>query len=157
MVDCPIPLNKYPIKPNRPVSLPAEFPDHWNEDNNRTTVGNSTLAHLGTSPQVFAGASQNNLIIFDPAEPTGDDQKILNIFYYNCYMHDYFYLLGFREEDGNFQHDNLGRGGGGTDRVDARSHSAEVNGTANMFTPVDGVSPVMNMGLVSDTDRHTDF
>ena len=50
---------------------------------------------------------------FDPADATGDDQKVLNIFYYCCYMHDFCYLLGFREADGNFQQDNLGRGGTG--------------------------------------------
>ena len=40
---------------------------------------------------------------FNPASATGDDQKVLNIFYYCCYMHDFSYLLGFREADGNFQ------------------------------------------------------
>ena len=72
-------------------------------------------------------------------------------------MHDFFYLLGFRETDGNFQHDDLGRGGVGGDRVDARAHSGAVWGTANMATPVDGLNPVMNMGLVTSTNRHTAF
>ena len=46
---------------------------------------------------------------------------MLNIFYYCCFMHDFSYLLHFREADGNFQQDDLGRGGTGSDRVDARS------------------------------------
>ena len=81
---------------------------------------------------------QNKKILFNPDNPTGDDQKVLNIFYYNCFMHDFFMILGFREKDGNFQHDNFGRGGLGADRVDARAHSGPVQGTANMSTRIDG-------------------
>jgi extracellular elastinolytic metalloproteinase len=72
-------------------------------------------------------------------------------------MHDYLYQLGFREAEGNFQQANFGRGGFQSDRVDARAHSGAVQGTANMYTPVDGSSPVMNMGLVTSTNRHTAF
>ena len=72
-------------------------------------------------------------------------------------MHDYFYLLGFRELEANFQEDNFGRGGITSDRVDARSHPQAVFGTANMGRSVEGESPVMNMGLVTRTNRHTAF
>ena len=72
-------------------------------------------------------------------------------------MHDFFYLLGYREGDGNFQQNNFNRGGIASDRVDARAHSGAVFGTANMATPVDGLNPVMNMGLVTSTNRHTAF
>jgi extracellular elastinolytic metalloproteinase len=130
--------------------------DDWNDDN-PITNGNSTFAHLGTSPTVCHGNIQNNKILFNPDNPTGDDQKVLNIFYYCCYMHDFFYDLGFREVDGNFQHDNFGRGGLGGDKVDARAHSGPVQGTANMSTRIDGRSPIMNMGLVTRTNLHTAF
>ena len=46
---------------------------------------------------------------------------MINIFYYNSYLHDMFYLLGFREEDGNFQQTGIGSVSG--DPVDARAHS----------------------------------
>ena len=155
MVDCPIPTDRYPV---RPVSLlPSEFPDHWNDDNNNTTVGNCTFAHLGTSPQVYTGIKENNMLIFNPTDPKGDEQKILNIFYLNCYMHDFFYILGFDEKNANFQRKNLGRGGKESDRVDSRAHSGSVFGTANMGTPADGLSPSMNMGLVTSVNRHTAF
>ncbi len=138
-----------------PNNLPAQFPDPWVE--NDTTVGNCVKAHLGDFGPPARGMRQdnNNIIIFDPAEPEGDDQKVVNIFYYNCYLHDLFYLLGFREEDGNFQSNNYGRGGTANDAVDARAHSGPVNGTANMATPPDGLGAIMNMGLVSHTNRHT--
>lgn len=138
-----------------PADLPAGFPDHWVEADR--TVGNGVLARLGASGPSSLGTVQNGLLIFDAADASGDQQKVFNIFYFNCVMHDFFYLLGFREQDGNFQRDNLGRGGAASDRVDARAHSGAVWGTANMGTPVDGFSPVMNMGLVTSTNRHTAF
>lgn len=149
----PRPLQDYglPI----PADLPEQFPDHWIESDE--AVGNAVRGHLGDQGPTIRGTASDGLLTFDPTAADGDDQKVLNIFYFNCFMHDYFYLLGFREADGNFQHDNLGRGGVPSDRVDARAHSGAVFGTANMSTPVDGSSPVMNMGLVSSTGRHTAF
>lgn len=138
-----------------PANLPADFPDGWIELD--STQGNCVRAHLGANGSILRGQTQAGVVQFNPAQTDGDDQKVLNIFYYNCFMHDYFYLLGFREEDGNFQHDNFGRGGVASDRVDARAHSGAVFGTANMATPVDGGSPVMNMGLLTSTNRHTAF
>jgi extracellular elastinolytic metalloproteinase len=161
MIDCPITLDQYLVKTatNRP--LPSLFPDFWIDTagaTNLSTIGNCVFAHLGFSPQTFSGMLQNDTVTFNPQDPLGDDQKILNIFYFNCIMHDFFYILGFREHDGNYQRDNLGRGGVPADRVDARAHHGAVFGTANMgVAPIDGQSPVMNMGLVTSTNRHTAF
>lgn len=150
--DFPRPLADYGV----PIlnGLPAAFPDHWVSDG--STCGNTSNAHLGDTGPVLQGAP-GPVVQFDPVSAIGDEQKVLNIFYYNCQMHDFFYLLGFREADGNFQHDNFGRGGVASDRVDARAHSGAVWGTANMATPVDGRNPIMNMGLVTSTNRHTAF
>ncbi|MFQ6023200.1 MAG: M36 family metallopeptidase [Acidiferrobacterales bacterium] len=153
MTDFPRPLADF--GPLVPGDLPPGFPDDWVATSG--TVGNCVNAHLGTSGPPSEGSVQNGVLTFDPPDSAGDDQKVLNIFYYNCFMHDYFYLLDFREADGNFQRDNLGRGGLPFDRVDARAHSGAVNGTANMGTPVDGLNPIMNMGLVVNTGRHTAF
>jgi extracellular elastinolytic metalloproteinase len=136
--------------------LPTDFPDQWIDTD--STMGNSTKAHLDENGMMLKGVKlsvTDNKIIFDPADPFGDEQKILNIFYYNCFMHDFFYLLGFREADGNFQFNNFGRGGVGSDRVNARSFGIRIPGTANIRTPPDGFSPTMNMGLVESTNRHT--
>ena len=153
MTDFPRPLTELglPI----PDDLPNGFPEDWVSVD--STEGNSTDAHLGSNGPSSQGTLQAGVLTFNPANSAGDDQKVLNIFYYNGVMHDYFYLLGFREADGNFQQDNLGRGGLANDRVDARAHSGAVDGTANMSTPMDGSNPVMNMGLVTSTDRHTAF
>jgi len=153
VTDFPIALADYglPI----PGDLPPGFPDDWVESD--SAVGNCVIAHLGDSGATIQGSQQGDMVVFDPADTQGDEQKVLNIFYYNCFMHDFFYLLGFREVDGNFQQNNFGRGGMPSDRVDARAYSGSVWGTANMGTPVDGSSPVMKMGLVSSTNRHTAF
>jgi extracellular elastinolytic metalloproteinase len=138
-----------------PGDLPNGWPDHWVAAD--AAEGNAVRAHLDDSGPTIRGRADNGTVVFEPPDATGDDQKVLNIFYFNCVMHDFFYLLGFRERDGNFQRDNLGRGGLASDRVDARAYSGPVSGTASMATPVDGSSPVMRMGLVQSTNRHTAF
>lgn len=154
MVPFPRPLNDYPpIVP--PGNLPEPFPGDWvNEDQ---TIGNNTKATLGASTTTLTGEVIDDLLTFDPADSTGDDQKILNIFYFCNYMHNFFYLLGFDEEAGNFQEINLTGLGAGSDSVDALAHSGSVFGTANMATPADSLNPTMNMGLVTGINRHTAF
>jgi extracellular elastinolytic metalloproteinase len=151
MTEFPLALDEYGL--DAAAGLPPGFPDDWIEDS--SAAGNTVFAHLGDSGPTIQGQPAAGRVVFDPADPTGDDQAVLNLFFFNCYMHDYFYLLGFRERDGNFQLQNLGRGGVGSDRVDARSYPGPVSGTASMATPADGSGPVMRMGLVESTNRHT--
>ena len=146
----PRPVGDYGLPP---VSLPNGFPNDWVTSN--STVGNAVNAHLeDTGPPLTVPAS-GGILTFNPADPASDDQKVLNLFYYACYMHDYLYLLGFREADGNFQQNNLGNGGAEGDPLDARAYQGAVWATASMATPADGSSPLMKMGLVPDTNRHT--
>jgi extracellular elastinolytic metalloproteinase len=153
LVDFPLALSEHGLP--LPQTLPSGFPDHWVDD--PTAGGNSVFAHLDDAGPTIRGTESGGRVVFDPADATGDDQKVLNIFFFNCVMHDYFYVLGFREREGNFQRDNLGRGGVAGDRVDARSYPQPVRGTATMATPSDGRSPTMRMGLVASTGRHTAF
>jgi extracellular elastinolytic metalloproteinase len=151
VVQFPKPLAEYGVP--IPGGLPNVFPDHWVASNQAS--GNAINVALSPAGTTFQGAVDNGLVRFNPANPVGDDQRLLNIFYYNCFIHDFLYLYGFREADGNFQKDNFGRGGAFADPVTAFSHNAEILGTATMSTRVDGTSPVMNMGLVGN--RHTAF
>jgi extracellular elastinolytic metalloproteinase len=153
IVRFPKPLAEYGVP--IPDGLPNIFPDHWIVSNQ--TSGNAVNVSLASTGTTLQGIVNNGVVRFNPADPVGDDQKILNIFYYNCFMHDFLYLYGFRESDGNFQKDNFGRGGAFADPVTAFSHNVEINGTATMSTRVDGISPIMNMGLVANTNRHTAF
>ncbi|MGH3814954.1 MAG: M36 family metallopeptidase [Pseudonocardiaceae bacterium] len=153
MTDMPQPMSAYSIPPPVPP-LSDGFPMEWVAEDQ--TVGTCTVAHQGVAGPPLQCTSSQGTVTFDPFDAFGPDQQTLNIFFYCCVMHDVLYSLGFREADGNFQADDLG-GGAGNDPVDARAFPAPVQGTANMTTPADGRSPVMNMGLVDSTNRHTAF
>lgn len=153
VVSFPRNLNDYPVP--QPTSLPSPFPGHW--CTNDKCIGNNTIASLGNSSTTLQGMIQGGKVVFNPSNGLGDDQKILNIFYFCNYMHDFFYMLGFNEAVGNFQDDNFTGLGTKGDPVLARAHSGAVFGTANMSSPPDGQRPVMNMGLVTSTGRHTAF
>jgi len=131
----------------------AAFPD-W-VDAGAATAGNTTIAHVdGVATTVAGSRADGGGVVFSPADAVGDDQKVVNLFYYCCKMHDLFYLLGFREQDGNFEVDNHAAGGVGSDRVDAHVCLAEIPRTASFVTPPDGSSPTMLMGPVTATGRH---
>ncbi len=49
-------------------------------------------------------------------------------------MHDLFYKYGFNEESGNFQENNLGRGGKGNDAVIANAQDGAGYNNANFAT-----------------------
>ncbi|MCZ2396499.1 MAG: M36 family metallopeptidase [Chitinophagales bacterium] len=79
----------------------------------------------------------------------GDNLKvgITNLFYWNNIMHDLTYQYGFDEVSGNFQMNNLGRGGAGNDAVNADAQDGSGRNNANFATPSDGSSPRMQMFL----------
>ncbi|WP_457391945.1 M36 family metallopeptidase [Roseateles sp. P5_E1] len=145
-------LDEYPAVPAKPL---LNFPSHWVSADK--TIGNTTRATLNTGSTSLSGVIDNGVLRFSPQGPFGDEQKLLNIFYFCNYMHDCLFILGFDELAGNFQQTNFSQGGSAGDAVRARAHSGAVFGTANMSTPPDGTPPVMNMGLVTSTGRHTAF
>ena len=151
-VNFPRPRADYPIL--APAGMSTTF-DDWVEVDQAS--GNLTHATLGNTGNTIKGHLSNGVVEFDPVDEFGDDQKVLNIFYFCNYMHDFFYLLGFDELSGSFQKKNPPGVPGGRDEVLAFSHPGAVNGTANMSTPPDGQNPIMNMGLVPSTNRHTAF
>jgi hypothetical protein len=70
-----------------------------------------------------------------------------NLFYWNNLMHDVMYQYGFTEAAGNFQTDNLGRGGVGSDHVRAEAQDGGGTNNANFSTPPDGTNGRMQMYL----------
>jgi extracellular elastinolytic metalloproteinase len=72
---------------------------------------------------------------------------ITNLFYWNNIIHDLTYQYGFTEAAGNFQADNLGRGGSGNDYVRAEAQDGGGVSNANFSTPNDGSSGRMQMYL----------
>jgi extracellular elastinolytic metalloproteinase len=70
---------------------------------------------------------------------------VTNLFYWNNLVHDVQYQYGFDEPGGNFQENNFGRGGNGSDSVNADAQDGGGNCNANFSTPTDGGNPRMQM------------
>lgn len=70
-----------------------------------------------------------------------------NLFYWANIIHDLTYLYGLDEVSGNYQVNNLGRGGAGNDPVLAEAQDASGTNNANFYPTPDGVSGRMQMYL----------
>ncbi len=94
-----------------------------------------------------AGASLNFDFSYDAnAEPADNSlAAITNLFYLNNKMHDITYRYGFDENAGNFQTNNYGHGGNGTDAVLAQALDGGGTNNANFSTPSDGSAGRMQM------------
>ena len=86
-----------------------------------------------------------------PSTPDNRNAAVVNLFYWNNIVHDVLYQYGFTEAAGNFQADNLSRGGRGTDYVKAEAQDGSGTNNANFSTPPDGTSGRMQMFLWSPT------
>ena len=80
-----------------------------------------------------------------PSEYSNSRAGIDNLFYWNNIMHDISYQYGFDEAAGNFQADNLGRGGLGGDYVNAFALDGSGVNNANFYSPPDGENGRMRM------------
>ncbi len=89
-----------------------------------------------------------------PLLPAYQNGAATNLFYVSNRFHDETYLLGFTEQARNFQQDNFGRGGAGSDRVSAEAQDNTVGGSctaqpcannANFSSPADGNRGRMQM------------
>jgi subtilase family serine protease len=69
-----------------------------------------------------------------------------HLFFAVNFLHDFFYDLGFDEASGNFQQDNLGRGGAGGDSLHALAR-ADGRNNASFEPRPEGESPIMSMFL----------
>jgi MYXO-CTERM domain-containing protein len=133
--------------------------DPWLPNGATTTNGNNVNAYADL--QFPDGLSSGDVVPnttataqFDRVFDTGGDPQSTNdqikaavthLFYVNNWLHDFWYDSGFDEAAGNAQEDNLGRGGAGGDPILAEGQDSSGTNNANMFTPGDGASPVMQM------------
>lgn len=101
----------------------------------------------GYSPD--GGASLNFDFPLNINQPAASyfDPAITNLFYMNNVMHDVWYQYGFDEASGNFQQNNYGNGGQGSDYVNAEAQDGGGTNNANFATPPDGSNPRMQMYL----------
>ncbi len=85
-----------------------------------------------------------------------EDAAITNLFYINNIFHDIMYQYGFDEAGGNFQENNYGNGGAGSDSVNAEAQDGSGTCNANFGTPPDGSNPTMQMYICGDKDGDFD-
>lgn len=83
----------------------------------------------------------------DPSTANAKNAAVVSMFYVINWLHDWWYDSGFNEESGNAQTDNYGRGGADGDPLLAQGQDASGRNNANMATPADGSSPVMQQYL----------
>ncbi len=139
------------------VSNPADptaSPDGWIDAGKTIMDGNNVHACADENgnngcdagePSCGPGLSCDFPIDFTSSPDVSKDAAIANLFYWNNLIHDIQYQYGFDEAGGNFQENNFGRGGSGSDSVNADALDGSGNCNANMSTPPDGGNPRMQM------------
>ncbi len=75
---------------------------------------------------------------------------ITNLFYWNNVIHDVLWRYGFDEPSGNFQANNLSKGGLGNDFIQADAQDGSDVNNANFSTPADGGNGRMQMFIWSN-------
>jgi Zn-dependent metalloprotease len=142
------------------------FPDGWTAGDGSVTTGNNVDAYLDANgddspdsvnnPSMKNGRALATGQIFD--FPFGDGtvqmdprafqaSAVTNLFYFINVAHDYYYNLGFNETSGNFQTDNMGKGGLGNDAVLAEAQQSKLTNNAAFAPTPEGIGPKIRMGL----------
>jgi hypothetical protein len=140
-------------------------PKGWINDGDNETRGNNVDAHTDRNdddqPDLPRPRGTPNRVFDFPldlkSQPTTyTNAAIVNLFYWNNFMHDKLYELGFTEAAGNFQYDNFDRGGQPNDAVQADAQDGGGFDNANFGTPPDGSQPRMQMYIFSGPDPNRD-
>jgi extracellular elastinolytic metalloproteinase len=141
-INFPRPVADYPpgIRPT------ASFRDWLDADK---TVGNNVTMKLGNSDHFVRAVPGPNGLNFATAQGS-DDEKIVNAFFLSNFMHDFFSLIGFGENDGNFQMKNFTGAGKGGDQLIVFVVST-AQGNANMRAQNDGIPAELTLGVWKNT------
>ncbi|CAM3474884.1 histidine kinase [Corallococcus sp. ZKHCc1 1396] len=113
------------------------------------TPGTADLRPETTAANTFGHVFDQNLA--PNANATQIKAAVVNLFYVNNFLHDWFYDAGFDEAAGNAQSFNFGRGGAEGDPLQAQGQDYGGRNNANMSTPADGASPRMQMYVFDGT------
>ena len=152
-----------------PANLTAS-PFGWHDTNAASgaeftiTRGNNVWAQedangnngTGASPDGGSGLDFDFPVNLGLSPANYRDASTTNLFYWNNIMHDVWYQYGFDEASGNFQENNYGKGGAGSDSVNADSQDGSGTNNANFATPTDGGNPRMQMFLWNQTSPGRD-
>ncbi|KAL2920243.1 hypothetical protein HK105_200311 [Polyrhizophydium stewartii] len=156
------PADGFELFVNPESLLPS--PQGWTNGSDLTRGNNVDVAKVdfATNTVLFRGKAVDGKFEsrWDPnADPTTPDNMqagAVNLFYVLNKLHDLTYLYGFDEAAGNFQLDNFGRGGKGGDPILANFQDMLRPNYARMFTPPDGQSPRLRLGLFNLTTPRRD-
>ncbi|KAJ3486318.1 hypothetical protein NLI96_g4331 [Meripilus lineatus] len=147
-----------------PQDLTAS-PEGWHSDGRVSTIttsGNNAIAFKGTLSAVTTQSSAPLNFIFNqtasqqPSVQVNLDAARTNAFYVVNTVHDISYKYGFKENAFNFQNNNFGKGGYGSDRVTISVQDSSGTNNANFATPPDGQSGRMRMYLFVITNPFRD-
>ena len=132
--------------------------DPWLPPTATTTDGNNCIAYADlVSPDGFSRGDVMGKVTsprrfnraYDHTKPARDPKNLQNslvgMFFHVNWLHDRWYEAGFDEASGNAQKDNFGRGGVGGDPILAEGNDSSGTDNANMTTPADGDSAIMQM------------
>ncbi|CCQ12817.1 Metalloprotease MEP2 [Pseudoalteromonas luteoviolacea B = ATCC 29581] len=139
--------------------------DPWLAADATTTSGNNVFAYADVvAPDGFTEgdftAEVTSSKTFDyqldssltPNSMHNRKSAIVNLFYMNNFLHDFFYDYGFDEAAGNAQESNFERGGVEGDPLHVQAQDYSGLNNANMATPADGRSPRMQQYLWNSKD-----
>jgi len=173
----PTPTNGQPSVVERSlVTLTAvntnASPAGWINDGVNETVGNNVDAHTDYEdadvPDLPRPHGSPDRVFDFPLDLSQDPTNysraaVVQLFYWNNWMHDRLYELGFTEAAGNFQTDTFGRGGIGNDAVQADAQDSAVlapttsnRNNANFSTPPDGMPGRMQMYVFNGPSPNRD-
>ncbi|MBE7528667.1 MAG: hypothetical protein HND44_02430 [Chloroflexi bacterium] len=146
---------------NTPADAGGGSPFGWHDTNGAagaeftTTQGNNVHAYTdlnndnspdpGSSPDGGAGLDFDFPLDLSQPPSAYRPAAVTNLFHWNNLMHDVNYRYGFDEVNGNFQENNYGNGGLGSDYVNAEAQDGGGTNNANFATPADGSNPRMQM------------
>lgn len=158
-----------PVVPRTSVTLTAlnntASPNGWINDGVNQTLGNNVDAHLDRNddnlPDLPRPQGNPNRVFdfpLDLAQSPGTygNASVVNLFYWNNFVHDRMYDFGFTEAFGNFQTTNFNRGGAENDAVMADAQDGGGFNNANFATPPDGFPGRMQMYIFNESDPDRD-
>ena len=143
------------------AASPLASPYGWHDTNGAAggestrTRGNNVIAYTDTdannnidvNSEAEGGAGLKFAFPMQAGQPVTSytAAAVTNLFYWTNVVHDIVYGYGFTEAAGNFQNNNYGKGGLGSDDLRAEDQDGSGSDNANFSTPVDGSNPRMQM------------
>ncbi|KAH6915888.1 metalloprotease [Coprinopsis sp. MPI-PUGE-AT-0042] len=126
------------------------------------TSGNNVIAYKTSLTTGLTSQSETDLFDYPyndtlaPSVASNVAAATTNAFYIINVIHDFTYRYGFTEKTFNFQDDNFGKGGSGSDRVQVSVQDASGTNNANFATPPDGQPGRCRMYIWTSTSPNRD-